>query len=150
MAEQINTSAGTNGQPVVAPSGNGERPPAEMTQEEVAAREKARSYRLRYIDLKSEEPAYHLIHELPVELMVRHSFVPMKREGDLLFVAMADPTNLVVIDEIEAQLHCRLKPGVATVAAVEEALKRGDTAARMLQDATAGVRSERLAPARET
>ena len=150
MAEQINTSAGTNAQPVVAANVNGERPPAEMTQEEVAARERARRYRLRYIDLKTEEPAYHLIHELPVELMVRHSFVPMEREGDVLYVAMADPTNLAVIDEIEAQLHCRLKAGVATSAAVEEALKRGDTAARMLQDATAGFRSERLALVRET
>jgi type IV pilus assembly protein PilB len=154
MAEQVNTSASANEIPADAVpangNGQGERLPAEMTQEELAAREKARRYRLRYIDLKSEEPAYHLIHELPVELMVRHSFVPMKREGDLLYVAMADPTNLVVIDEIEAQLHCRLKPGVATVAAVEEALKRGDTAARMLQDATAGFRSERLALVRET
>jgi len=143
MAEQIDTSAS-------ATSGNGGRPPAEMTQEEIAARERARRYRLRFIDLKSEEPAYHLIHELPVELMVRHSFVPMQREGDLLYVAMADPTNLAVIDEIEAQLHCRLKAGVATAAAVEEALKRGDTASRMLQDATAGFRSERLALVRET
>jgi type IV pilus assembly protein PilB len=154
MAEQVNTSANANEMPADAVSANGngqgERLPSEMTQEELAARERARRYRLRYIDLKSEEPAYHLIHELPVELMVRHSFVPMKREGDLLYVAMADPTNLAVIDEIEAQLHCRLKPGVATIAAVEEALKRGDTAARMLQDATAGFRSERLALVRET
>jgi type IV pilus assembly protein PilB len=152
MAEQINPSAPASELPAGAANGNGvvERLPSEMSQEELAARERARRYRLRYIDLKSEEPAYHLIHELPVELMVRHSFVPMKREGDLLYVAMADPTNLAVIDEIEAQLHCRLKPGVATVAAVEEALKRGDTAARMLQDATAGFRSERLALVRET
>jgi type IV pilus assembly protein PilB len=154
MAEQVNTNASASEMPAgaVPANGNGqsERLPVEMTQEELAAREKARRYRLRYIDLKSEEPAYHLIHELPVELMVRHSFVPMKREGDLLYVAMADPTNLAVIDEIEAQLHCRLKPGVATIAAVEEALKRGDTAARMLQDATAGFRSERLALVRET
>src|SRR5438477_2618890 len=149
MAEQIETSTATDERPAGAVpangNGQGERLPSEMTQEEIAAREKARRYRLRYIDLKTEEPAYHLIHELPVELMVRHSFVPMKREDDLLYVAMADPTNLAVIDEIEAQLHCRLKPGVATVTAVEDALKRGDTAARILQDATAGFRSERLA-----
>jgi type IV pilus assembly protein PilB len=121
-----------------------------MTQEEIAAREKARRYRLRYIDLRTEEPAYALIHELPVEMMVRHSFVPMGRDGDILSVAMADPTNLEVIDEIEAQLHVRLRLGVATQTAVEDALKRGDTAARILQDATAGFRSERMALVRET
>lgn len=126
------------------------RPPSEMGQEEIAAREKARRYRLRFIDLKTEEPAYDLIHELPVELMVRHSFVPMKREGDALYVAMADPGNFDVIDEIEAQLKVQLKPAVATQTAVEEALKRGDTAARILQDATAGFRSDRMALVRET
>ena len=126
------------------------RPPSEMSQEELAAREKARRYRLRFIDLKVEEPAYDLIHELPVEMMVRHSFVPLSRVGDLLYVAMADPSNLEVIDEIEAQLHVRLKTAVATQTAVEEALKRGDTAARILQDATAGFRTDRMALVRET
>jgi type II secretory ATPase GspE/PulE/Tfp pilus assembly ATPase PilB-like protein len=126
------------------------RAPSEMGQEEVASREKAQRYRLRYVDLKTEEPAYDLIHELPVELMVRHSFVPLKREGDMLFVAMADPGNFDVIDEIEAQLKVQLKTAVATQTAVEEALKRGDTAARILQDATAGFRSDRMALVRET
>jgi type IV pilus assembly protein PilB len=126
------------------------REPSAMGQEEIAAREKARHYRLRFVDLKVEEPAYHLIHELPVEMMVRHSFVPLAREGDTLFVAMVDPTNLEVIDEIEAQLHVRLKTAFATQTAVEEALKRGDTAARILQDATAGFRTDQMSLLRET
>jgi type IV pilus assembly protein PilB len=126
------------------------RTPADMTQEEIAAREKARRYRLRFVDLKTEEPAYNLIHELPVEMMVRHCFVPLGREGDILYVAMADPSNLDVIDEIEAQLRVRLRTAVATQTAVEEALKRGDTAARILQDATAGFRTDRMALVRET
>src|SRR5215468_6929381 len=126
------------------------RNPADMSQEEVAGREKARRYRLRFVDLRTEEPAYNLIHELPVEMMVRHCFVPLGREGDILYVAMADPSNLDVIDEIEAQLRVRLRTAVATQTAVEEALKRGDTAARILQDATAGFRTDRIAIIRET
>ena len=126
------------------------RTPSDMSQEEIAAREKARRYRLRFVDLKTEEPAYHLIHELPVEMMVRHSFVPLDRDGDTLYVAMADPTNLEAIDEIEAQLRLRLKTAFATQTAVEEALKRGDTAARILQDATAGFRTDQMSLLRET
>ena len=83
------------------PAVSAARVPAEMTQEELAAREKARRYRLRFVDLKVEEPAYDLIHELPVEMMVRHSFVPLSPNGDILYVAMADPSNLEVVDEIE-------------------------------------------------
>jgi type IV pilus assembly protein PilB len=135
---------------VAVPPETAPRPLADMGQEEIAARAKARRYRLRFVDLKTEEPAYHLIHELPVEMMVRHSFVPLDRDGDTLYVAMADPTNLEVIDEIEAQLHLRLKTAFATQTAVEDALKRGDTAARILQDATAGFRADRMALVRET
>jgi type II secretory ATPase GspE/PulE/Tfp pilus assembly ATPase PilB-like protein len=135
---------------VAVPPETAQRPLADMGQEEIAARAKARRYRLRFVDLKTEEPAYHLIHELPVEMMVRHSFVPLDRDGDTLYVAMADPTNLEVIDEIEAQLHLRLKTAFATQTAVEDALKRGDTAARILQDATAGFRADRMALVRET
>src|SRR5437588_9899037 len=135
---------------VAIPPEPAERTPSDMSQEEIAAREKARRYRLRFVDLKTEEPAYHLIHELPVEMMVRHSFVPLDRDGDTLYVAMADPTNLEVVDEIEAQLHLRLKTAFATQTAVEDALKRGDTAARILQDATAGFRADRMALVRET
>jgi type IV pilus assembly protein PilB len=127
-----------------------ERTPAEMGQEEVAARQLARRYRLQYVDLKPDEIDYHLVHELPVDLMIRHNFVPLRREGTLLYVAMADPTDLDLIDELEAQLGVRLKTAVATQSAVEEALKRGDTAARILQTATAGFRTDSMALVRET
>src|SRR5262245_8158301 len=81
--------------------------PDQISQEEIIAREKARRYRLRFVDLKgldADQLDYHLIHELPVDLMVRHSFVPLRRDGDTLYVAMADPTNFDVMDEIEGQL----------------------------------------------
>src|SRR2546427_6884196 len=151
MAETIEQEAGqTLSTAAAIPAESADRATSEITQEEIDAREKARRYRLRFVDLKTEEPAYNLIHELPVEMMVRHSFVPLDRDGDTLYVAMADPTNLEAIDEIEAQLGMRLKTAVSTQTAVEEALKRGDTAARILQDATAGFRSDRMALVRET
>src|SRR5262249_15922268 len=127
--------------------------PAEMSQEEIIAREKARRYRLKFINLKGEDSGqldYHLIHELPVDLMVRHSFVPLRRDGDKLYVAMADPTNFDVIDEIEGQLKLRLRPSIATLSAIEEALKRGDTAARILDQATSGFRADRMSLVRDT
>ena len=125
-------------------------PKSEMGQEEVTAREKARRYRLQFVDLRTDEIDYHLIHELPVDLMIRHSFVPLRREDNTLYIAMADPTNFDLIDEIEAQLHMRLKTAVATQSSIEEALKRGDTAARILQTATAGFRTDSMALVRET
>src|SRR5262245_21469727 len=109
MPERIEQETVQTPTPVPVAPAEPERSPSEMTQEEIVAREKARRYRLRFVDLRTEEPAYNLIHELPVEMMVRHCFVPLGREGEILYVAMADPRNLDVIDEIEAQLHVRLR-----------------------------------------
>ncbi len=137
---------------VMQADGNGQVT-AKISQEESLAREKARRYRLKFVDLKGEDASqldYHLIHELPVDMMVRHSFVPLRRDGDTLYVAMADPTNFDVMDEIEAQLKLRLRPSVATLSAIEEALKRGDTAARMLDQATSGFRADRMSLVRDT
>jgi type IV pilus assembly protein PilB len=129
---------------------NGGAPPEAASQEEASARDLALRYRLPFVRLNPEEMDYHLVHDLPVDLMVRHNFVPLKREGDTLFVAMADPTDLDLIDELEARLSVRFKTAVATRSAIEAALKRGDTAARILQTATAGFRSDAMALLRET
>src|SRR4051812_38840871 len=79
--------------------------PAENDPPEVReARMLARRYRLPYVDLlplAGESPIdYALINEFPVELMVRNQFVPLRREGKRLHVAMADPTDLEKLDEL--------------------------------------------------
>jgi type IV pilus assembly protein PilB len=118
--------------------------------EEAQAMDLARRYRLEYVDLGTAEVDYHTVHELPVDLMLRHNFVPLRRDQTTLFIAMADPANLDALDEIEGQVRMRVKVGVAAKSAIEEVLKRGDTAARILQDATAGFRTDKLSLLVET
>ncbi|MGH9762308.1 MAG: GspE/PulE family protein, partial [Blastocatellia bacterium] len=150
MAETSQTNGQTNGRSSGPPAVRPDSPLAIKGLEEADARGVAARYRLDYVDLGTAEIDYHVVHELPVDLMVRYNFVPIRREGNTLFVVMADPTNLEAIDEIEAQLRVRAKVAVGARSAIEEALKRGDTAARILQDATAGFRTDRLALVRET
>lgn len=113
---------------------------AEADQEILAARERASRFRLEFIDLATSELDHDLIHEHPVELMTRFKFIPLRRENNRLVVAMADPTNLDALEELSAQLKVRLKPVVATRTAIEAALRRGDSAQRVLQDATESFR----------
>jgi type IV pilus assembly protein PilB len=112
-----------------------------------AAQELARRYRLPYVDLLppgGESPIdYDLLAELPVDLMVRYQFVPLRREGTHLHVAMADPTDLERLDELTSALrqHAkRLVPHVATAGAIEVVLKKGDATQRVLQEATSSFR----------
>jgi type IV pilus assembly protein PilB len=110
-----------------------------------AAKTLALRYRLPYVDLlppDGESPIdYALLNELPVELMLRHQFVPLHREGRRFAVAMADPTDLERLDELASALgHVRLVPHVATAGAIETVLRKGDATQRVLQEAASGFR----------
>lgn len=99
----------------------------------------AQRYRLPYIDLlppDKESPIdYEELAKIPVDLMLRNHFVPLKREGRNLHVGMADPTNLERMDELENALNVRLVPYVATEGAIDVVLKKGDATQRVLQEA---------------
>src|SRR5688572_7698494 len=103
------------------------------------AKELADRYRLPFIDLlPPEQPSPVDIEQLariPVDLMLRNQFVPLKREGRNLHAAMADPTNLERLDELENVLNVRIVPYVATQGAIDVVLKKGDATQRVLQEA---------------
>ncbi|MCA1814963.1 MAG: GspE/PulE family protein [Acidobacteria bacterium] len=109
-----------------------------------AAMELAARYRLPYVDLlppDGESPIdYALLSEIPVDLMVRNQFVPLRREGKRLHVAMADPSDLERLDELASALHARVVPHVATAGAIDVVLRKGDATQRVLQEATSGFR----------
>jgi type IV pilus assembly protein PilB len=133
---------------------NGRLPPVMRDNEppEVrAARELALRYRLPYIDLlppEGDSPIdYNLFTEVPVDLMVRHQFVPLRRDAKGLHIAMADPTDLERLDELSSALQGRVIPYVATAGAVDVVLRRGDTTQRVLQEAAS---SFRISLVRET
>jgi type II secretory ATPase GspE/PulE/Tfp pilus assembly ATPase PilB-like protein len=103
------------------------------------AKELAERYRLPFIDLlPPEQPSPVDIEQLariPVDLMLRNQFVPLKREGRNLHAAMADPTNLERLDELENVLNVRIVPYVATAGAIDVVLRKGDSTQRVLQEA---------------
>ncbi len=109
-----------------------------------AAKELASRYRLQFIELlpkDQDSPVdYTLFNEIPVDLMVRHQFLPLKRDGRGLHLAMADPTDLERLDELANTLHTRIVPHVATAGAIEVILRRGDATQRVLQEAASGFR----------
>ena len=109
-----------------------------------AARELARRYRLSFVELlptEGESPVdYTLFNEIPVDLMVRHQFLPLKKDARGLHLAMADPTDLERLDELAGTLKTRIVPHVATAGAIEVILRRGDATQRVLQEAASGFR----------
>lgn len=113
--------------------------------DQIAERESAERladrYRLGFVDLEKTPIDYALIQSLPIDLMLRHKFVPMRRENGHMVIAMADPSDLLLLDELKAQLKAHLKVEVATSAAIENVLRKGDASQRVLQEATEGFRA---------
>ncbi len=110
--------------------------------EVVEAKALARRYRLPFIDLlpaEGESPIdYEELATVPVEMMLKNHFVPLKREGRDLHAAMADPTNLERLNELENALNVRIVPYIATQGAIDVVLKKGDATQRVLQEAASG------------
>jgi len=113
MEKQTNgnnpTATATATLPPPTPNSLDKEPP-----EVAEAKALAQRYRLPYIDLlppdKSSPISYEELAGIPVELMLRNQFVPLRREGRNLHVGMADPTNLEVLDELENVLNVRVVP----------------------------------------
>lgn len=112
-----------------------ENEPPEVT----AAKQLARRYRMPYIDLLPAEgpsPVDQVeLAKIPVDLMLRNQFVPLKRDGNNLHAAMSDPTNLERLDELENVLNVRIVPHVATAGAIDVVLKKGDATQRVMAEA---------------
>lgn len=114
--------------------------PSERAERDTAERLAAR-YRLNFIQLESYPVDYGLVQSLPVDLMLRNKFVPLRRENGHMVIAMADPSDLMLLDELKAQLRVALKVEVATATAIEGVLRKGDASQRVLQEATEGFRA---------
>jgi len=143
MTEEEVISAST-GESSLAAENDFSLPENQEPPEVSAARDLAGRYRLPYVDLlphNGDSPIdYTLLSELPVDLMLRHQFVPLRREGKRLHIAMADPTDLERLDELAHALHARLVPHIATAGAIDVVLHKGDATQRVLQEATSGFR----------
>ncbi len=61
----------------------------------------ARQYRMPAVDLARFEVDPKIVKMIPADVALKHLVLPLKREGRTLTVAMADPTNLSVLDDLK-------------------------------------------------
>jgi type IV pilus assembly protein PilB len=61
----------------------------------------ARQYKMPAVDLSKFELDPRIAKLVPGDLAIRHQVLPLKRDGRTLTVALADPTNLGVLDDLK-------------------------------------------------
>lgn len=54
----------------------------------------------------------------------RHNVVPIKKDGNRLWLAMSDPNNIMAIDDVRISSRCQVLPVLAAPGAIEDALRR--------------------------
>jgi type IV pilus assembly protein PilB len=124
----------------LANGGNGGRTvPANAADEVERAKDIARRYRCEFIDLNDFQLHHDLFEKIPVDLMFRYNFVPLEETRDgKLAVAIADPSQLMMIDEIGLLLGKRIVTKVSTLKQISDILKKTEQSKRVLEEASEG------------
>lgn len=73
----------------------------------------ARQYRMPAVDLARFEVDPKILKLVPADFTLKHVVLPLKREGRTLTVAMADPTNTGVLDDLKFITRYDLFPVIA-------------------------------------
>jgi type IV pilus assembly protein PilB len=108
--------------------------------EEIEARLRAERLGLEFVDLKEFKIDHQLFESIPVDLMFRYHFVPYDKEDGRLSVVVADPTDVLMIDELELLLGLPVDVSVGTRSAIQDVLKRSESSQRVLDEATSELR----------
>ena len=65
-----------------------------------------------------------ILELVPGEMAKKYEVLPVKRTGNTLTLAMADPTNVFALDDIEFLTTLRVVPVVASQSAIQKAIER--------------------------
>ncbi len=124
--------------------------PVAPSQETARARALASRYYQEFVDLREVRIDHDLFHSIPVDLMFRYNFVPIQLHGSgadgalangelgTLEIALADPRNLTMIDELSVLLGKKLRIRVATLSQISDLLKKTEQSQRVLEEVTEG------------
>jgi type IV pilus assembly protein PilB len=100
------------------------------------ARKLAQRYRCGFVDLTEQRIDPELFRTIPADLMFRYNFVPLEVQNNSLSIAVADPSLVLLSDELPLLLGKKLAIKVATARQIGDLLKRTEQSQRVLEQAT--------------
>ncbi len=98
----------------------------------------AERYHVPTIDLARTAIDRELVRSFPPDFLYRANFIPIGATDSLLRIAMADPSDIATVDAVEAMVGKKIQVHAAPMRAIQEALRRSETALQVLRDATEG------------
>jgi type II secretory ATPase GspE/PulE/Tfp pilus assembly ATPase PilB-like protein len=110
--------------------------PVDLNQEREQAKKLAERYRCAFIDLNEQRIDPELFRTIQADLMFRYNFVPLVSQNNSLVIAVADPSQVLLSDELPLLLGKKLAIKVATPRQISDILKRTEQSQRVLEQAT--------------
>ncbi len=94
----------------------------------------SRQYGVPSINLSHFEIDPNVIKLIPSEIAQKHQIIPINRTGNVLTVAMADPSNIFAIDDIKFMTGFKVEPVVAAETSIKNAINKHYDSAGMVED----------------
>lgn len=94
-----------------------------LTNDQIVASALSQQYGLPAIDLPNVEIDRQCMNLIPMETVIRYQVLPVKKVANTLTVAVADPTDVMVLDEIKFMTGYKVEPVVAPESAIREAIE---------------------------
>lgn len=76
------------------------------------------------VDFSRRYIASEAVRLVPEEMIRSHEAIPLEVEGNSLIVAMADPLNIMAIDDLQRVTGYNIQPMIATAEEIDDAYKR--------------------------
>jgi type IV pilus assembly protein PilB len=134
MAAVINARTGVQDKELEAETVEQAR--ARVAQERRDAEAFAARYGLEFVDMTHFRIDNDLFRRVPFDLMLRYGFIPEAQLEGRMTVVMADPSDVVKIDEMELLLGQPVEVKVGVRSSIDEILQKSESAQRVLDEAS--------------
>jgi type IV pilus assembly protein PilB len=94
----------------------------------------SRQYGVPSINLSHFDIDPNVIKLIPSEIAQKHQVIPINRTGNVLTVAMSDPSNIFAIDDIKFMTGYKVEPVVAAETAIKNAINKHYDSAGLVDD----------------
>ena len=98
----------------------------------------SRQYGVPSINLSHFEIDATVIKLIPSEIAQKHQVIPINRTGNVLTVAMADPSNIFAIDDIKFMTGFKVEPVVAAETSIKNCINKYYDSAGLVEDIMKG------------
>src|SRR5437879_3312836 len=83
-----------------------------------------RQFGVSLIDLSSTEIEPEIVKLLPRDYVVRYQVIPVRKNGSVLSVALNDPNDVLVMDDLRFRTGCRIEALLARESQIREAIDK--------------------------